>query len=272
MEYSLSDNNKRLKHKQDSHAQADTLINDYLEIAIDIGAEMLISGAEINRIEDTISRICKAYGADKVDVISMNYVIMVTVRGERIQTYTQTRRIPHFMSNLDAVSDYNSLSRQICSEYYTPSEIRNKINEIKAKPRYSLAVIALAYAIISASFTFFFGGLPYDAFASGIIGVGMAFVESFLKRLQINRFLIIAFTTFVAGSLSILAVNIGVGYSSEIISMGNIMVLVTGLLFTNAIRDLFMDNMLSGSVRIISALLVVLAIGFGFALSSLFWR
>ena len=34
-----------------------------LENALEIGARMLISGAEIRRVEDSIFRICTAYGS-----------------------------------------------------------------------------------------------------------------------------------------------------------------------------------------------------------------
>ena len=54
-------------------------IEEYLYFAMSIGEKMLISGAEVGRVEDTISRICYAYGAKKVDVLSMNNAIITTV-------------------------------------------------------------------------------------------------------------------------------------------------------------------------------------------------
>ncbi len=43
----------------------------YLYCAMSIGEQLLISGAEVGRVEDTICRICKAYGAERVDVFSI---------------------------------------------------------------------------------------------------------------------------------------------------------------------------------------------------------
>ena len=42
-----------------------------LACALDIGAEMLINGAEISRVEDSISRICRAYGAEEINAFSI---------------------------------------------------------------------------------------------------------------------------------------------------------------------------------------------------------
>ena len=37
----------------------------YLYYAMTIGEQLLISGAEVGRVEDTIRRICLAYGAER---------------------------------------------------------------------------------------------------------------------------------------------------------------------------------------------------------------
>ena len=43
-----------------------------LKYAMEIGECMLVSGAGVSRVEDTISRICKAYGAKEANVFSSN--------------------------------------------------------------------------------------------------------------------------------------------------------------------------------------------------------
>ena len=39
-----------------------------LTLAMDMGERMIICGAEANRVEDTIRRICTAYGCIKVEL------------------------------------------------------------------------------------------------------------------------------------------------------------------------------------------------------------
>ena len=50
-----------------------------LENALEIGARMLISGAEISRVEDSILRICTAYGSERTEVFSITYTIVATI-------------------------------------------------------------------------------------------------------------------------------------------------------------------------------------------------
>lgn len=43
----------------------------YLYYAMTIGEQLLCCGAEVGRVEDTIRRICLAYGASRADVFPL---------------------------------------------------------------------------------------------------------------------------------------------------------------------------------------------------------
>ena len=87
-----------------------------LSCALDIGEHMLVSGAEIYRVEDCIRRICFAYGATDVDVFTITSSIVATVEPPGQQRLTQTRRIEAYNTNLDRVDALNQLSREMCTK------------------------------------------------------------------------------------------------------------------------------------------------------------
>ena len=53
--------------------------NEYLYQILDIGQYMLQSGAEVSRVEDSIKRMCFAYGAERADVLTITASIVVTI-------------------------------------------------------------------------------------------------------------------------------------------------------------------------------------------------
>ena len=54
---------------------------DYLLcLALDVGEGMLKNGGEVGRVEDTIERICRAYGAQHVEVFTIVSMITAAVR------------------------------------------------------------------------------------------------------------------------------------------------------------------------------------------------
>ena len=85
----------------------------YLSCAMSIGEQLLVSGAEVSRVEDTIRRICIAYGADKVDVFSITSCIIATMSGEDFGVCTQTRRVTGMFNDLHKLDELNQLSRSI---------------------------------------------------------------------------------------------------------------------------------------------------------------
>ena len=76
---------------------------------LDIGEIMLVSGAEVNRVEDTVQRMAKAYGCNRVDVFTITSSIVVTVHREG-KIYTQTRRIREYRTDIARIEACNSLT------------------------------------------------------------------------------------------------------------------------------------------------------------------
>ena len=94
---------------------------------LDIGETLLTSGAEINRVEDTMTRLGQAYGAQKVDIFVITSDIVLTILFQDGVELTQTRRIRK-SSSFDFVKleQLNALSRKICAAAAPISRARRK--------------------------------------------------------------------------------------------------------------------------------------------------
>lgn len=71
------------------------------------------------------------------------------------------------------------------------------------------------------------------------------------------------------GVLSNLTVLIGFGHHADLISIGNIMLLIPGIAFTNSLRDMFSGDTITGLIRCMEALLLALVVGLGFTVANL---
>ena len=108
-------------------------INNILERAIDIGQRMLVTGAEVSRVERTITFICRAYGVRHVDVMVITSSIIVTIRGNDIGVMTQMRRVPGQNFDFQRLKSLNQLSREICAHPMTSDEIKERTYDLKSK-------------------------------------------------------------------------------------------------------------------------------------------
>lgn len=83
-----------------------------LRLVSEIGFDMLSYGGEIYRVEETVKRICFAYGMDGVDVFAIPTTIIVSITRQD-ETYSRTRRLASKGTDLDKVDRLNNLSRRL---------------------------------------------------------------------------------------------------------------------------------------------------------------
>lgn len=241
-----------------------TEAEEILYCAMTVGEQILRSGGEAGRVEDTIKRICLAYGASRVDVFSITSSIITTMYGEEFGVCTQTRRVTGMVNDLDRLDRLNQLSREICREKVPYPIIRKKLDQIDQAPKYSFAMQLFVYALISSAFSVFFGGNIGDAIASAIIGILLKFMQTLVDKGSVNSLIATLLVSIFGGFLARLFVLVGLGSHVDLISIGNIMLLIPGIPLTNSLRDMFSGDIITGLIRFMESILLALTIALGF--------
>ncbi|MEF9972370.1 MAG: threonine/serine exporter family protein [Clostridia bacterium] len=240
---------------------------EILSCALDVGESLLICGAEVARVEDTIGRILSAYGARRADIFTITSSIVVTVDMGKGDIVTQTRRILTQENNLDRVGRLNALSRDICATTPSCEIVRARLADIAKSPVYSSRVMYFVYALVPAAFSIFFGGSLRDALVSGAIGILLKQLINLSRGLTLSRVLISVLYAFAGGAVAMLAVRLGLGDSFDKIAIGDIMLLIPGIPLTNSLRDMLSGDTISGMTRLTQALLSAACVAIGFALA-----
>lgn len=240
------------------------MLDQRIRAALDIGMRMLVSGAEISRVEDTIERICTALGSIETHVFTVTAGIIVTSFDAEGNSATQLRRTRNAVYDLYRLEQLNQLSRDICSGRTGMTEIRARLQKIDALPVCAFWVQLLAYMLISGSLTVFFGGTVRDAAASAVTGGLLCLSERGLQRLKPDNILLTFLLSFLAGLCNLALVRVGLGENFDAISIGNVMLLIPGISMTNAVHDMFVGDMISGTSRFFQSLVVAFMVAFGF--------
>ena len=166
------------------------------------------------------------------------------------------------------MEQYNSLSRQICRDVPPIPEVDRLIREIKAKKPYPRLLTLWGYMLASGGFAVFFGGSLRDGLAGALVGMGIFFLDQIPFDIA-NNLVKTLLLSLCGGLLSHLSVMIGLGQNVDMIIIGSIMLLIPGLSFGNAMRDLFGGDLLSGSLKIVQACMIAVMIAIGYAISIL---
>lgn len=244
--------------------------NKLAKAATKAGMILLESGAETNRVEDTMHRICKNFGAITIDSFATPTLIIISfsVNDEHLVHNIKRTHIKNI--DLTKIDRVNTLSRIACTSNMTLDEFNQQLNEIDQEERYSWMTTILAVAICSFGFAIFFHASFKDALCALACGV---LLKLFLRQLDTVNFDTFfknlaggAFVTF----LAILCRNLQLCDSMDKVIISVIMLLVPGLAITNAIRDTVSGDLLSGLSRTAEAIFIASAIALGSGLVFVF--
>lgn len=239
---------------------------EVLEVCLLAGKLMIEGGSEMYRVEDTMLRIAKNAGMDDPRVFATPTCVFMSLDQGNL---SQMQQIRDRNINLELVSRVNKVSRDFADKKIDFNEVQNKIKNIKkTSPVFPLWLQVIGAAALSATLMVLFMN-NYDwidfpaAALSGAVGY-LAYV--YTKRFTKFRFLSELIAAMVMGIVTVILSRTFTQMNTDNILIGALMTLVPGLAFTNALRDLFMGDLLSGVVRIFEAGLTAVALGGGVAI------
>ena len=238
---------------------------EVLDICLTAGRLMIEGGSEMYRVEDTMLRIARNADINDPRVFATPTCVFMSLDGGKL---SQMKQIRDRNINLELVDRVNELSREFATKKIDLSELKNRIIEVANAPSFPMWMQIIGAAVLSATLMVLFMD-DYDwvdfpgAALVGAIGF-WAYYE--FKKYTKVRFLSELIAARIRGGL---ALGLNYLYPKMIIDnilIGALMTLVPGLAMTNALRDLFMGDLLSGIVRMCEAILSALALGGGVGL------
>ena len=245
-------------------------MNEILQVAMLAGQMILENGGETYRVEETIWRICKIYGAEQAESFATPTGIMASIcHGGKI--YSLTRRVSKRTVDLNKIDKVNDLSRSIASKNLSVDDFKNELNKINKVEAYPQMLIIIFSAFGAGSFSVLFGGTFKDVFAAFLIGLVIKTLTIKWSEIGINAFFINSICSGITALLAIILFKLGIASQLNQTIIGAIMLLVPGLAITNAIRDTMSGDLLSGVIRASEAILVAIAIAVGTGAVLSFW-
>jgi len=234
-----------------------------LDLTTELGYQLAMCGAETFRVEESVVRVLKAYDIE-AEVFAIPNCLHISIEPVIGRPLTRMRRIGHHGNDLDSVERFTSVSRRICAEQPAPEIAENWLREaIAGKKSYKLPMYLLGNFLGAFGFAFMFGGNILDGLCAGLCGILIGIINRFLDKMEANQFFRILIAAFVM-ALPAYGLNaLGIVPNSDAAVIGALMILVPGLLFTNAMRDIIYGDTNSGINRIVQVLLIAMAIALG---------
>ena len=240
-----------------------------VDCLLDMGQLLLKCGAEISRVEDTLSRMAGAYGCLRADVFVITSIISLSMEFPDTGTLTETRRIrTGDQTDFSALEQLNHISRSCCRSPMPVAELRRSLLAVSAREK-PLWSTLLGSVLSAGSFAVFFGGSWQDGLAAAVFAVGICLMQCGLSRTDVaptGANLLLSLVTGLAVGLICPALP---ALHADKILIGDIMLMIPGLAMINAIRNILGGNTISGLIRLTESLIWAAALAGGFMLAAM---
>lgn len=236
---------------------------EILTLAVEIGAQLLKSGGEIYRVEDTILHILDAFGLKESNVYVLSNGIFASANEDKEDGCSIIRHVPLGEVHLGKIAAFNQLSREICEHRCDTETAWKRLEECKALPATPPWIQGIACGLGCGCFTYIFGGKTLDFVCTFVLGFFLQQFRIYGRNRKNSKFMtsILGSGFLTAGSFLLLHLHLPV--MQDKIVIGGIIPLLPGIALTTSIRDLFNGDYLSGAIHLLDALLTAMCIAVG---------
>ena len=240
-----------------------------MECAMDAGHILLENGAEIDRVEETMDRICRYFQVTGSSFFVLANGLFASDESGSSGAFADCRHIPVHGARLDRVAAVNQLSREMEEGRYTVQELQEKLKAVREMPEKPVWLRILASGVGSGCFCGLFGGSLTDCLGSLIAGLVLYCFSLLLVRGRLSKLI----HSLAGGALVTLVCSLcyrfGLGDDLSHMIVGSVIPLVPGVAFTNGIRDIGNEDYIAGIVRLTDAVMVFLGIASGVGLMTM---
>lgn len=236
-----------------------------LDLVTELGYRLAMSGAETFRVEQSINLIMQSYGISS-EAFAIPNCLTVSIVTSDGYPMTRMRRIGQHGNDLDSVERYSNLSRRICISKPEPQVAMQWLKETdSARIHYRFPIHLLGSFLGASGFAIFFGGTWMDCICAGICGIIVGLIQKGMDKLYANQFFSTIISAFVMAITAYTMGAVGLANNADAVTIGTLMILLPGLIFTNAMRDIIYGDTNSGMNRIIQVFLIAIAVALGTA-------
>ncbi|MDR1705436.1 MAG: threonine/serine exporter family protein [Clostridiales bacterium] len=246
--------------------------HEAIKLALLAGELLLSNGSETNRVEDTMRRVLASAGYSNAEAFVVSTGVFVSVRAEA-GDITSVKRITKRSYDVQKLIKVNDVSRSFAENRITPGEAMSKLEEIRSGTSgYAYSFVKLfAAGIACGCFAYLFGGSFMDCLNAFFTGFILEVLLFQLRKGRVADVLVNILGGIMIAFLSLTILNLGVGTNLDFIIIGSLMPLVPGLTLTNAVRDVLEGDYLSGSARLMDAVLVAISVACGVGTTIKLW-
>ncbi len=221
-------------------------------------------GTPAHRLEEALAAVSLHLGLS-AQFFSTPTTIIVSF-GDPADLRTSMLRVEAGELDMGKLAKLDELADAVAQRAIPPVVGMLRIDEIVgAPPTWGPALTTLAHGVTAAAVVVFFHGGIEDVAVAGGLGLFIGVLSLLMKRSTAQARVFELIGAFVAAFASGLAAAAVTGVSSSVVTIAGLLVLLPGMMLTTAMTELATHNLISGTSRLMAAIIVLLELALGVA-------
>ncbi len=247
-------------------------IKELGNLLLDIGAHLLASGANTERVRMTLQRIAGALGHNSEVLISYRSLSLTLTDNDNENYFNSVRRTSLHGVNFKIVSGISRMSWRLVEEGWSFDQIKQEVERLVSLTHYPRWITLGMTALAGSAFCRFAGGSVADlavVFVATVIGL---FVRQEATKMKYNAYLCIYVVAFAASLIAGLATKLGLNKDHEYAFATSVLFLIPGVPLINSFSDVIDGNLQNGLLRGFNGLVISFTIALGLLTSMFIYR
>lgn len=237
------------------------------------GKIIMENGGETYRVEETVTRMGRAFGLQDVESFAVPSGVFVSYRRQDGSPESSMKRVHRSGTNLMRVNAVNAVSREVEAGRMDCDQAMQRLREIQVEHSpYTAPLQMAAAALCAGGFSLMFHGGWVEFILAGLTSALGQWIAQRLERLHIQSLMIVLLESLALAFVPNLLNALAFTFLVEAVVAGALMPLLPGLAMTNAVQDAMRGDMLSGMTHGLYALLTAGLISGGTLMASALLR
>ncbi len=224
------------------------------------------AGTTAQRLEDSLALLARGLGIHNAQFFSTPTSIMCSFGELEVQD-THLLRLAPAGPNIGRLSKLDRVVSEVLDGTISTPEALARVEQIEKEPSpYGAIVTVVAYGLGSAGIARFLGGGVIEIMVGGLLGIITGSLETAAQYRQSLERVYEPIAAFVAAFIATGIAAVLGPYATSTAVLSGIILLLPGLVLTNAVRELAERHLASGTARLAGATMILLGLVFGVAL------
>ena len=238
-------------------------LEDIINFCVQLARQMIIAGANLERVHLAVEVICKAYGLKDISIFFLSSYISLGAYDSEGNYSSRQASIPSAGIHLERLKSLNQLSYKVAEITPNPKVLDQMLERAMQVQEYNTIIVLLGRICAMTCLSFMFGGTIREVFPVAAVTALMHFLMPLLENTGLDRIVINALTMFISTLAALALVYSGFSNNLAVILITISMIVIPGIPLVNAMRNLLCGREINGILQMLKIVIETLALGMG---------